>query len=191
MLPYKFKFRRILAKYISKVGQYESVIDIACADGKLRPFFEGKSYVGIDMSSEAIMEAKKKYPLDSFHLLRLPNSKIKNLGKFDLVVSTHTFAHFKEEEKEVSFRQFLSCSKRSSHIILQLSSSDWTKMRDTVLATCNVLACKKYRGLFSTILIIRERFHTTKIGFYLSNILSFFDWGNREVMLLLTLRDKE
>lgn len=191
MLPYKLTFRRFFVKMLRAAGQYGSVIDIACADGKLRSFFEGYSYTGIDMSLEAIENAKKKYPQDTFILMKLPSPETRNLGSFDLVVSTHTFAHFADVDKQLLFHQLLSISKPNSRIILQLTSHDWFQIRGEVSEHCHVLECKTYRGAFSNLLENFNRLNTTKFGFYLSNVLSFVDWGKKEVLLLLTPRMKK
>lgn len=186
--PYKYRFRRELASFIKEAEPYETVLDIACAGLKFRSFF-GPGYTGADISP--LPAGTQVRAGDRFITGDLASNPFFLLGEvFDLVVSTHTFAHLPEQAKFQALSNLRSVMNEESFLIIQLTKSDWTLLSEEIASSFNPIKHAAYRGWVSSVF---ERFSRNLrkknvIVTALSYSLSFVDFGSWDVVLLLQPR---
>jgi len=83
------RFKRI-APYVEG-----DVLDIGCQGGQLLWKLPEQitSYIGIDISQSAIVEAKKNHPSCEFKLINLDDDKMDYVNKFDTIVMSAVIEH--------------------------------------------------------------------------------------------------
>jgi hypothetical protein len=89
--------------------KFNSVIDVGCGDGRMIPLFEGKKYLGFDISKRLIDICKEQYPKKSFHVSSVEDAKF---PKADLVFSYTTLEHVPPENIEKAVTSVKSMGKQ-------------------------------------------------------------------------------
>lgn len=86
-------------------GRRLSVLDLGCGYGRVASSFinAGYRYTGVDISKDAITEARKRCPNGTFLEANLSNYKSKN--KFDVVSVLYVFVHFVDDNQWLKFLQ--------------------------------------------------------------------------------------
>lgn len=109
-IKYREKTSKEEANYIISVikffekelkERYISILDVACGNGRLHPFLRNAGFevFGIDISTELINEAKKKYPKFKDYYIISDMRSFKLGRKFDVVLCWFTsFGYFSDKE---------------------------------------------------------------------------------------------
>lgn len=109
-LLYKTDDWEHIKKYVDDIDP-KSVIDVGCGDGRWSEFFEGKEYLGIDISSKLVKYAQKKYPDRKFVDTSLEDLKADK--KYDLAFCYTVFEHIKEEDMEKAVQSLKKVAKKA------------------------------------------------------------------------------
>lgn len=83
----------------ASVGADDCVIDVGCGPGTNASVFQPKGYVGVDLSPEYIVSARRRYPEHRFEVWDITKPG-PNLGTFDLALINSVFHHLSDEETE-------------------------------------------------------------------------------------------
>ena len=149
------------------------ILDIGCGTGQLvneiSKSYEDVNYLGIDVASNMISEAKSNNLKDK-------NIKFKTCGiekfntkdKFDIIICTHAFPYFPNKE-EILKKMYKMCNKNANIIIVNSSTNS---LKDLLInfflkattSKAKYLSIKEMKKLFEIvkfkvcdIKIIRER----------------------------------
>jgi cyclopropane fatty-acyl-phospholipid synthase-like methyltransferase len=89
---------RYVAEYI-KPQRGDKVLDIGCGPGDMLPLLPGVDYVGLDISSEYIEAAKRRFgDRGRFYCTDVGLAEIEHeRGQFDLVLATGVLHHLEDE----------------------------------------------------------------------------------------------
>jgi len=102
---------KIIKKWIDELD-FESIIDLGCGSGRFTHLFEGKKYVGIDISDRLIRESRNRYPDLRFSTMRVEDAK-EFKEKFDLVFSYTTLEHIAEDTWPQAVEAIKSIGKKA------------------------------------------------------------------------------
>ena len=154
-----------LQNYKAKTG-----IDIACGDAKNSHFFKTQNYIGIDKNNKLIQSNKKKFNKKKFlskNILNLKNDK-KILG--DIVVSTNTLAHIKNNKRLIAMKNIISLVKKNGNLICEVNILKEKIKKEDNLFTKNFISVKKiyYKNYFNFFL---ERILINKYLIFVYKIL--------------------
>lgn len=135
-----------LQNYKAKTG-----IDIACGDAKNSHFFKTQNYIGIDKNNKLIQSNKKKFNKKKFlskNILNLKNDK-KILG--DIVVSTNTLAHIKDNKRILAIKNIISLVKKGGNLICEINIVKKRIKEENELFVKNFISVKKiyYKNYFN------------------------------------------
>jgi len=96
-----------------------SVLDLGCGYGRVAGAFisKGCDYTGIDVSSEAIDQARRRFPNANFQLHDLNSWEPKQT--YDLVIALYVFVHFVDDQDWARIVDLaLSATKKNGSIII-------------------------------------------------------------------------
>jgi hypothetical protein len=135
-----------LQNYNAKTG-----IDIACGDAKNSHFFKTQNYIGIDKNNKLIQSNKKKFNKKKFlsrNILSLKKDK-KILG--DIVVSTNTLAHIKNNKRILAMKNIISLVKKNGNLICEINIVKKRMKEENDLFVKNFISVKKiyYKNYFN------------------------------------------
>ena len=105
-----------LKNYNTKTG-----IDIACGDAKNSHFFKTENYIGIDKNNELIQSNKKKFNKKKFLFINILNLKNNKRILGDVVVSTNTLAHIKNNKRLIAMKNIISLVKKNGNLICEVN----------------------------------------------------------------------
>jgi SAM-dependent methyltransferase len=74
------------------------ILDIGCGPGTLVPYLPRSEYVGIDVSSDYIESARKRFPDATFICERVSNYKPPHCSYFDIVLAMGVVHHLDDAE---------------------------------------------------------------------------------------------
>ena len=158
------------------------ILDIGCGTGQLvneiSKSYEDVNYLGIDVASNMISEAKSNNLKDK-------NIKFKTCGiekfntkdKFDIIICTHAFPYFPNKE-EILKKMYKMCNKNANIIIVNSSTNS---LKDLLInfflkattSKAKYLSIKEMKKLFEIvkfkvcdIKIIRERKYMPTIALF-------------------------
>lgn len=158
------------------------ILDIGCGTGQLvneiSKSYEDVNYLGIDVASNMISEAKSNNLKDK-------NIKFKTCGiekfntkdKFDIIICTHAFPYFPNKE-EILKKMYKMCNKNANIIIVNSSTNS---LKDLLInfflkattSKAKYLSIKEMKRLFEVvkfkvcdIKIIRERKYMPTIALF-------------------------
>ena len=158
------------------------ILDIGCGTGQLvneiSKSYEEVNYLGIDVASNMISEAKSNNLKDK-------NIKFKTCGiekfntkdKFDIIICTHAFPYFPNKE-EILKKMYKMCNKNANIIIVNSSTNS---LKDLLInfflkattSKAKYLSIKEMKKLFEIvkfkvcdIKIIRERKYMPTIALF-------------------------
>jgi len=201
MGPYKYTFRRKFKTYLKFVNRTipspKLVLDAACSYGKFIHLFENDYYMGIDINENAIIHLRENYPSRHkfFKINLISDVYPKNFkfleensqtdGEFDLVISTHTLSHIHKKKQFHVIDKLLDSTKINGFIILHINSVNDESIR-YLKEKVVVVNESKYRGAISDYMEnhFSDTFHMSRIGKLINRMLSFFDLGSRDTILL-------
>jgi hypothetical protein len=154
-----------LQNYKAKTG-----IDIACGDAKNSHFFKTQNYIGIDKNNKLIQSNKKKFNKKKFlsrNILNLKKDK-KILG--DIVVSTNTLAHIKNNKRILAMKNIISLVKKNGNLICEINIVKKRMKEENDLFVKNFISVKKiyYKNYFNFFL---EKMLINKYLIFIYNIL--------------------
>ena len=85
--------------YISYLGE---VLDIGCDEGQVIPTLPKKvRYTGIDINSESIKKAKKKYPIHKFYRIDINKDDFSGI-KFDTILLFAILEHLEKPIRTIN-----------------------------------------------------------------------------------------
>lgn len=193
---YKYSFRRKFRSAIKLGNPYTTVLDIAAANAKFRKYFSSDSlYLGADISPEAFAGLEEDSNT-KFVVGDIASRPFFLAGrKFDLVVSTHTFAHLAPEDKVKALENLSTVlTENSGLLILQLTDSDRSLLQQTLTSLFVVARYSSYKGVMSRLLESRVGADTWRSGpgLALAWATSWVDIApHSEYLLSLRLRPKK
>jgi cyclopropane fatty-acyl-phospholipid synthase-like methyltransferase len=109
---------RYVAEYVQpKPGN--KVLDIGCGPGDILPFLPGVDYMGLDISSEYIEAAKKRFgSAGRFYCVDVGMTDLKGeQGRFDLVLATGVLHHLDDERAGQLFELARSALRSGGRLI--------------------------------------------------------------------------
>jgi len=200
MGPYKYRFRREFKRYLkfvdSVIQHPKTVLDAASAYGKFIPLFKDDYYVGIDCNADAIDYLRRVHEKNNcdFYLVDLVADQIPNcansnsheeMNGYDLVITTHTLSQIDPRDHIRVIDKLIGATKNEGFIILHINT-EYSKTIEHIEKTTIVLKRVKYRGLVSNIMEkhLPVHFHKSAIGVFVNGLLSFFDFGSTDCILL-------
>ena len=101
--------KKIIQKWLKDID-FKTVLDIGCGNGRMVEWFEGKEYMGIDISKKLIEISKERYSNRKFQV-----KKVEDLdeGKFDLIFSYTTLEHITPEEWPKAVKALKKCGRKA------------------------------------------------------------------------------
>ncbi len=100
---------KVIKKWLKDI-EYKSVLDLGMGNGRFVPLFEGKKYLGVDISKKLTKIAETRYPDKEFKTMKVEDiSRLK--GKFDLIFSYTTLEHIKPEDWDKAVKSVKSRGK--------------------------------------------------------------------------------
>ena len=154
-----------LKNYKTKTG-----IDIACGDAKNSHFFKTKNYIGIDKNNELIKSNKKKFNKKKFLFINILNLKSNKQIFGDIVVSTNTLSHIKNNKRMLAMKNIISLVKRNGNLICEINILKGKIKKEDELFIKNFNSVKKiyYKNYFNFFL---ERILINKYLIFIYKIL--------------------
>ncbi|CAB49322.1 class I SAM-dependent methyltransferase [Pyrococcus abyssi] len=107
-------YEEVLKLVAERVGG--TVVDIGCGTGNILCFLKCERYIGVEPSRGMRAKFKEKHgfePLDG-HFLSIPLLD----GTADAVISTYTFHHVPDEEKEDAIKEMLRVLNPGGRIVI-------------------------------------------------------------------------
>ena len=98
-------------KNVLKKLPHKSVIDIGCGIGQWNNALDCKEYLGIDISSKLIKEARKRYPGREFKVSSLEN--FETAKRFDLAFCYTVFEHIHEEDMPNAIKSLKKIARKA------------------------------------------------------------------------------
>jgi SAM-dependent methyltransferase len=95
--------RTLVHEYIRPKAR-DRVLDIGCGPGSIVPYLPDTEYLGFDVSSEYIDQARKRFPHMRFVHERVSRFAISELGAFDIVLALGIVHHLDDAEAACLFR---------------------------------------------------------------------------------------
>ena len=109
--------REYVEKYI-KPQEGNAVLDIGCGPAEILDFFPKVKYYGLDLSSNYINEAKKKYgDRGEFFCQELSETSVPAGIKFDIVMATNVLHHLNDSQAIKLFNLAKKCLKPGGRLI--------------------------------------------------------------------------
>lgn len=114
--------QKVIKQWLSGI-EFKSVLDLGMGNGRFVPMFEGKKYMGVDISKKLTKIAQKRFPEREFRTLKVED--IGELpGKFDLIFSYTTLEHIKPEDWEKAVKAI----KAKGKWLLLIEPTDFESM---------------------------------------------------------------
>lgn len=98
----------------------DKILDFGCGNGRLSELFREKDceYTGVDISSELLEIAKKKYQDKKFILINKEDELMFRENYFDKIFSVAVFHHFNPEMAKQSLKELRRVLKKDGTLIL-------------------------------------------------------------------------
>lgn len=124
--PSLYDWIQILATggFLSKVSKdlqflkKKSILDIGCGTGTLLEYIKPGSYLGIDINSDFINLAKKKYPGFNFKVLNIVDEKFPS-GKFEYIFIMNVLHHLTDEQIKKMFKTIRKSKQMKEFVIVE------------------------------------------------------------------------
>ena len=124
--PKFYDWIQILATggYLSKISkdllflENKSVLDIGCGTGTLIEYLNPKSYFGVDINSEFIKLARKKYPGFKFKILNIVDEKFPD-GEFEFVFMMNVLHHLTDDQIIKVFKKIKKSGYSREFVIVE------------------------------------------------------------------------
>lgn len=114
------KYDYVIDTVANKLSEYNAlkILDIGCGTGNLfGRLNRDVEFVGMDQSTEMLIQAKNKYPNIKLRIGNFLNTPFVE-NEFDILVTTYAFHHLNPVEKENSINLMLSYLKPGGRIII-------------------------------------------------------------------------
>ena len=96
----------------------DHVLDIGCGPGNMVPFLAGTVYHGVDMNSDYIEWARKRFSdRAKFSCQRVSEQDVHDLGEFDIVLALGLLHHLDDSEADDLFRLGYAALKSGGRMI--------------------------------------------------------------------------
>lgn len=152
---YKLHFRNLLSEVLEVLGPQENVLDCGSASGKFRSYFDTDEYLGIDIREFAPIPRVRYRPTDKFLTFDLTDKDFPSLGKFAMVVCTHTIENVSKARKLDALANMEKVMRDDSLLLIQLTYRDLAILEDYLNENFELVLVIKYRGFFSLLSLLK------------------------------------
>lgn len=178
--PTRREVKSIVFPLIEEKKEY-SILDIGCGTGQLikeiKEKYSDVKYLGIDVASNMIKEAKKNNDGNDAEFMVCPIEEFMTENKYDVIICTHSFPYF--PDKENMMKKISGMCKDDGRVIIVNSSTNSLKDLITnfflkaTTSKAKYLSIPKMKELFNAsdlkvcdIKIIRERWYMPTIALF-------------------------
>lgn len=101
-----------------KFMQNKSIMDIGCGTGTLVEYIQPKDYLGVDLNSDFIKLARKKYPEHDFKVLNIVTQKFPE-KKFNYIFIMNVLHHLTDMQIEKMFKKIKTAARFDEFVIVE------------------------------------------------------------------------
>ena len=105
------------------------ILDLGCAHGRFYELIpQGVNYIGLDISKNLLIIARKKYPKAKFIYGDMTNEKVwQKLGKFDAIFSFASFHHLMNKKDQAKVLGYFHQSLKDKGLLMIVVWNLWQK----------------------------------------------------------------
>ena len=113
-----YRARKLFVENMVKVVPNQKILDIGCGPGDILDFLPTVNYLGIDLDSNYIEKAKKKYEnRGKFICTTITDFTISEPGSFDIVIASGVLHHLNDTESIKLFEVAYNALKFNGRLI--------------------------------------------------------------------------